>query len=66
MTADVSLDEEHRTAVVVVGFKAARYSESYSVSIQSYNLFDWRNVSKVRDFLVRPRNHTDHDCFSLV
>lgn len=59
VAADVFLDEEHRTVTVVVGFKAARYSESYRVSIQSHNLFDWRNVSKVRDFLVRPRNHTN-------
>lgn len=66
MTADVSLDEEHRTVAVVVGFQAARYSESYRVSIQSHDLFDWRNVSKVREFLVRPRNHTDRGCFPLV
>lgn len=61
MTADVSLDEGRGTVAVVVGFKAARYSESYRVSIQSHNLLDWRNVSKVREFLDANR-----DCVPLV
>lgn len=56
VTADVSLDEQHRLLTVLVRFKTSQYSDSYRVSIQSHGLPFSRNVSMVSEFLVRLRN----------
>ncbi|XP_045893857.1 interleukin-17 receptor A isoform X2 [Micropterus dolomieu] len=46
MTANVSVDMEHRKLSIVVGFEAAQYSERYQVSIQSLRFSSSNNVSK--------------------
>ncbi|XP_062277513.1 interleukin-17 receptor A [Scomber scombrus] len=45
MTVSVSVDNEHKMSVVV-GFKAAKYSEKYQVSIQGQGFYYSKNVSK--------------------
>lgn len=49
MTADVSVDKEHKKLSIVVRFEAAQYSERYQVSIQSHGFHYLKNVSKVTE-----------------
>lgn len=47
MTANVSVDKEHKELSIVVGFETAQYSELYQVSIQGHRFHHKKNVSKV-------------------
>lgn len=51
MTANLSVDKEHKMLSIVVSFQAAQYSERYQVSIQSAGFHDSKNVSKVIIYL---------------
>ncbi|KAM9352327.1 interleukin-17 receptor A [Symphorus nematophorus] len=41
---------------IVVGFKAAQYSEIYQVSVQSPGFYESMNVSKIQPFFIRCKN----------